>query len=88
MVRIVGEASEFARSSDVGNSVTSGFCPSCGSTIYVQLEKNPGFTGVPVGAFGESNFPSLDNSVWEQEKHHWVEFPESVSNFVKGTDRA
>lgn len=85
-VEISGEAREFARGSFLGSSVTNGFCPNCGSTVYVLLEKNPVMTGIPVGAFGDSEFPAPVIAVWEQEKHHWVELPDSIHRFVRGTE--
>ena len=86
LVKILGEAKEFTRASDAGPSLTFGFCPACGSTIYVLLQKNPDLTGVPVGAFGDSHFPLADVSVWGQEKHHWLELPDRVRQFVRGRD--
>lgn len=85
-IEISGNAREFTRGSFIGSSVTNGFCPNCGSTVYVLLEKNPMMTGVPVGAFGDSEFPPPAIAVWEQEKHHWVKLPDTVQRFVRGTD--
>ena len=70
----------------MGPTVTNGFCPGCGSTIYVILEKNPALLGVPIGAFGNSKFPRPHVSVWEQEKHHWVELPDTMRQFARGTE--
>lgn len=86
LVQIEGEAREFTRGSFLGTSVTNGFCPECGSTVYVLLEKNPMMTGIPVGAFADSEFPTPAIAVWEQEKHHWVELPDGIHRFVRGTD--
>lgn len=85
-VRIEGEAREFSRGSFIGSSVTNGFCPDCGNTVYVLLEKNSMMTGIPVGAFADSEFPAPAIAVWEQEKHPWVELPDSVRCFVRGTE--
>lgn len=86
LVQIEGEAREFTRDSFVGSSVTNGFCPNCGSTVYVLLEKNAIMTGIPVGAFADTEFPAPVIAVWEQEKHHWVELPDTVRGFPRGTD--
>ena len=88
LVDILGDAKEFTRGSDAGTSLTFGFCPACGSTIYALLEKNPDLIGVPVGAFADSSFPSPDVSVWEQEKHHWLALPDRIRQFARGTDGA
>jgi hypothetical protein len=86
LVHISGEAREFTRGSDAGPSVTNGFCPGCGGTIYILLEKNPGLLGVPTGAFGDRDFPPPEVSVWGQEQHRWLEFPETVRQFLRGTE--
>ncbi len=88
LVHILGDAKEFTRGSDAGTSLTFGFCPTCGGTIYALLEKNPDLIGVPVGLFGNRSFPPPDVSVWEQERHHWVELPEAIRQFERGTDGA
>jgi hypothetical protein len=88
LVHILGEATEFTRGSDAGTSITFGFCPACGSTIYVLLEKNPDLIGVLVGAFGDRSFPPPDVSVWQQEKHCWLDLPDTVRQFARGTDGA
>lgn len=86
LVEISGEAREFTRGSFLGSSVTNGFCPTCGSTVYVLLEKNPVMTGIPVGAFGDSEFPAPLMAVWEEEKHYWVELPDTVRCFARGIE--
>jgi hypothetical protein len=85
-VKINGEAGEFSRTNEVGNSVTSGFCKSCGSTIYVLLGKNEALIGVPVGAFADPKFPMPVQAVWEQRRHGWVELPDTIARFERGTD--
>jgi hypothetical protein len=85
-VSVSGQAHEFTRGSYAGTHLTNGFCPSCGSTIYVLLEKNPALTGVPVGAFADPNFPPPIRAVWNQHHHDWISLPETVETFGRGTD--
>ena len=86
-VGIEGDAREFSRENDLGNIVTNGFCPACGSTIYVVLSKNTDLIGVPVGAFADPGFPRPDLAVWEQNRHDWVSLPEAVQCYQRGTDQ-
>jgi len=81
-----GEAREFSRVNNLGNKVTSGFCPSCGSTIYVRLSKNDGLVGVPVGAFADPGFPRPVMAVWEQDRHDWIDVPVGLERYERGTD--
>ncbi|MCP5403069.1 MAG: GFA family protein [Novosphingobium sp.] len=85
-VTISGEAREFCRDTYAGNRLTNGFCPSCGSTIYVLLSKNSDMIGVPAGAFTTPHFSPPVISVWEQDRHDWVALPETVARHEKGTD--
>lgn len=85
-VSISGQAREFTRASYAGTHLTNGFCPSCGSTIYVLLEKNPALLGVPVGAFADPGFSPPIRAVWNQHRHGWVSLPEAVEMFARGTD--
>jgi hypothetical protein len=68
---ISGRSSEFKRVADSGKSVTSRFCPVCGSTVYWEA----GLIAVAVGAFADPAFPPPKHSVWERRRHAWVETP-------------
>jgi len=85
-VSVHGTATEFERGTYSGNRLSSGFCPVCGSTIYVLLSKNPDMIGVPVGAFSEPAFPAPHIAVWEQDRHDWIELPAKIGLFERGTD--
>ena len=79
-VTIAGRASEFVRIADDGGSVTSYFCPSCGSTVYWTLQVVPGFFGVAVGAFADPGFPEPKFSVYESRRHAWVGIPPNAEH--------
>ena len=85
-VAIAGEAREYSRPADSGNTFTSGFCPTCGSTLYGKASQYPGITGVTVGTISDPAFPAPTRSVYEQSRHHWLAMPETTSGFVKGRD--
>jgi hypothetical protein len=72
---ISGRSTEFKRVADSGKSVTSRFCPVCGSTVYWEAELFPGLIAVAVGAFADPAFPPPKHSVWERRRHAWVETP-------------
>jgi hypothetical protein len=69
---ISGRSSTFTRIADSGNTVTTYFCPNCGSTVYWELSAYPDVIAVAVGAFADANFPSPKISVYEARKHSWV----------------
>ena len=56
------------------------FCPTCGSTVYYDIDDMPGFIAVPVGAFADPTFPPPVFSVYEARKHAWVGLPDNIEH--------
>ena len=81
-----GEAREYSRPTDSGNTYTTGFCPSCGSTLYGKASRFPGITGVTVGSISDPAFPMPARSVYEQSRHEWVAMPEEMPGYWQGRD--
>lgn len=79
-VTIEGPASRFVRVGDSGGTITFGFCPSCGSTVFYDIDRMPGLIAVPVGAFADPSFPPPAFSVYEARKHGWVAVPEEIEH--------
>jgi len=85
-VSIHGEAREHTRPTDEGNTFTSGFCPTCGSTLFGLASKHPDLVGVTVGTISDPTFPPPNRSIYEQSRHHWVALPEATVGFARGPD--
>lgn len=77
-----GEAKAYARTADSGNTITFYFCPECGSTVYYQLDKVPGFTVVALGAFADLGVPTPTLSIYEERRHAWVTLPADVEKLA------
>lgn len=75
-VQTRGRATEYVRVGDEGGRITQRFCPTCGSTVYYDIDSMPGVIAVPVGAFADPAFPSPTFSVYEDRKHGWVVLPD------------
>lgn len=75
-VTIEGRATEYTRVGDDGGKCTFHFCPTCGSTVYYEIDQMPGFTAVTVGSFADPTFPPPVFSVYEVRKHAWVKVPD------------
>ena len=71
-VSISGTSTVFERVGDEGSRAKFHFCPTCGSTVYYELEGLDEFVAIPVGAFADPNFPSPTVSVYENRMHKWV----------------
>jgi hypothetical protein len=79
-VRIEGASTTFVRTGDSGGKATMRFCPTCGSTVYWELDGVPGFVAVAVGAFADPSFPAPTVSVYGTRKHAWAEKPPSITD--------
>ncbi|HEU4651438.1 MAG TPA: GFA family protein [Croceibacterium sp.] len=84
-VTFAGEAREYTRPTDSGNTFTTGFCPTCGSTIWGKASGFAGIIGVTIGTIAEAQLlPVPARSVYEQSKHRWVAMPAETQGFVQG----
>jgi hypothetical protein len=83
---IRGEATEYARPTDEGTTFTTGFCPSCGSTVYGRASNHPEIVGITVGTIGDPSFAAPVRSIYEQSRHPWIAMPATTAGFVRGPD--
>lgn len=82
-VRVQGQSKVYQRSSDAGRKVCSHFCESCGTTLWIQGEFLPKMLGVAVGCFADSSFPVPGFATWVENRHGWVNFPETCQQSEK-----
>ena len=83
-VAIRGDAQEFTRPTDEGNTFTTGFCPTCGSTLYGRASKHPEIIGITVGTIGDPTLAAPVRSIYEQTRHAWITMPDATPGFVRG----
>jgi len=55
--------------------VTFHFCPDCGATVFWEPHRKPAAIGVAVGAFADPSFPAPTQSVYREQQHPWMRFP-------------
>ena len=77
-VRVVGNYTEYVRTSDEGEERTFRFCPECGATVFYTTAGAPDVFAVPVGAFADPSFPPPKVSVYDSRRHSWVSVPDGV----------
>ena len=85
-VTLSGEAREFTRPTDAGNTFHEFFCPTCGSTVYFYSSRDPNRLGIAVGSFSDPNFPPPQRSVFDENKHAWIVFDAAMPGFKRGRD--
>jgi len=83
-VRLDGEGKVYERDADSGYRIRFHFCPSCGSILYWEGDRNPAVCGVAVGAFDTSAFPLPSDSIWEESMHPWLGMPPKMDHHRQG----
>lgn len=76
-----GPSTAYVRVGDEGHRITFHFCPSCGATVYYQIDDLADVIAVPVGAFADPSFPAPKVSVYEARMHAWAGLPEGVEHW-------
>ncbi len=75
-VQITGDETQFERRGE--GVVTLHFCPTCGSTVYWELDGMPDVYVIAAGAFASKEVPAPVFSVYEDRMHTWVQLPDTV----------
>jgi hypothetical protein len=83
VVAIEGEHRTWRRAGDSGRFLTFHFCPTCGSNVFWEAEGTPDRLSVAVGAFADPAFPAPVRTVWAENKHDWLPFPDSIPRHPK-----
>jgi len=80
-VQIEGASKQWARTGDEGYRIVFHFCPTCGATVYYQVEGyDDNSIAIPVGAFADPDFPAPVFSVYEERMHSWVGLPTGIEH--------
>jgi hypothetical protein len=69
---VSGPSTAYVRTGDSGGKATFHFCPTCGATVYYEIDAVPDVIAIPVGAFADSAFPAPTIEVYEVRRHPWV----------------
>ena len=70
-----GKSKEYIRTGASGSAFVNRFCPDCGTTVFWMTPFHPDGVGIATGAFEGDDLPAPSRSVWESERHHWVDVP-------------
>lgn len=77
-VTIEGQAHVYVRVGEEGRKARFQFCPTCGVTVYYEIDALPGLIAVPVGTFADPTFPPPTISVYGARRHPWAVMPNLV----------
>jgi hypothetical protein len=77
-VRLEGPKTVFTRWGHSGGQLHFSFCPTCGTTLYWELDAFPDLCGLAVGTIDGPRFQQPSHSWWERSAHAWVRVSEPV----------
>lgn len=83
-VTIEGASTTFERTAESGRRVVQHFCPKCGTTLFWELEMRPDHLGVAYSCITPTP-PLPARTIWMQEAHPWVRFPEDWPSYPTGS---
>lgn len=83
-VSVQGVSRKFSRKTDAGGTFDQYFCADCGTTVFMRGTKNPDVTGIPIGLFDDPHTMRPIRSVWEENRHEWVDITTAVQHFPRG----
>lgn len=66
------------RSDESGRWVRNHFCGTCGTTVLITVEKNPGVAVIPGGSFDDAHWCKPSRHIWTRSAHDWIAFPAGV----------
>lgn len=81
----IGEAREYTRPTESGNTFSNFFCPTCATSLYWCGSRDPSRVGIAVGCFDASEQFPPDRSVYDCNKQDWVAFGDAPG-FERGRD--
>src|ERR1700751_229855 len=87
LVRLAGQYKIYQRGADSGSQIRFYFCPSCGSNLCWESERDPMLCGVAGGAL--DNFDLAPSSaIFEESMHRWLELPSATQHHTQGRSPA
>lgn len=74
-----GTPSAYRHISDAsGRWLEHGFCPRCGTTVTLRVERAPGAVGIPGGTFDDPRWFEPSRHIWTGSKLPWVAVPDGA----------
>ena len=74
-----------SKSDETGRWLRHEFCPKCGSSIGLTVERRPGQHGVTGGTFDDPNWLELNRHVWTRSAQKWTPIPHGVERYELGS---
>ena len=78
---VTGDIAQFNWTADSGGTVTTSFCPKCGSPLFGKSTTMPGMQMVRVGALDDPNSYQPQMMIYAKRRHSWVQHDGTIPAF-------
>lgn len=85
---VTGPVSNWASTGDGGTEKRHGFCPHCGSPVYMSFPAMPDVIGVTAASLDDPARFSPAQVVWSSAAADWDRLPDGLTVFAKMPDPA
>jgi hypothetical protein len=82
-IKVTGAAKEFQLKADSGNTVTRGFCGTCGSPIYGKTTGMPDGMAIHVGSLDDPSVFTPQFIVYTARGHAWDRLDPALPKFER-----
>lgn len=79
-VTITGPLQTFERTADSGNTLTNGFCPTCGTQVMGFAAVRPGAILLRAGTLDDPGLIAPQATIWTSAAPHWAPIDPALPN--------
>ena len=83
-VAVSGSVSQYARCTDSGGTMRTGFCPTCATSLLWTIDAHPELIGIALGTIEDRDPPLGIDSLWERSKHPWISLDTAIAHHPMG----
>lgn len=80
-IAVSGQIADYNWTADSGGTVTTSFCPNCGSPLFGKSTTMPGMTMVRAGGLDDPGIYAPQMMVYAKRRHAWVLHDERLPAF-------
>lgn len=78
---VEGKTADYIWTADSGGTVTTSFCPTCGSPLFGKSTSMPGMMMARAGALDDPGLYAPEMMVYAKRRHAWVQHDDRLPAF-------
>jgi hypothetical protein len=83
LVKITGEVKYYEYRADSGNLMQRGFCPNCGSPMFVRPSAWPGVLVIMAGSLDDPSWFKPEMDIYAPSAQHWDVMNPALRKYAK-----